>query len=363
VTIPQAAEQGKTLTAVLAEQGKTLTAALEKGGWRTTMVDHMLDKARRIADDVLFPAAARVDTTGVIPAGHLDLLAQEGFYGLAARDDVDGATFARIVETLASGCLATTFVWLQHHSAVTGADKSVTAGVRGKWFEPLRLGQRRAGVSQAGVRPGPSPLAARRVTGGYILDGEAPWVTGWGMIDTLRVAARDGDTIVWALLDTAPGPTLGVTPLDLVAVAASHTVHLRFDGHFVPDEQVTGVLAYSDWAPWDAANLGLNGYLALGVAVRCCRLIGRGPLNAELDAVRVALDTGTPQTLPAARAAAAELALRAAATVTVTTGSRAVLAGAHGQRLVREATFLLVFGSRPTIRAELLRRVQRGRNE
>jgi alkylation response protein AidB-like acyl-CoA dehydrogenase len=318
----------------------------------------MLDKARRIADEVLFPAAAHVDATGVIPAGHLDLLAEEGFYGLATRDDVDRTTFARIVETLASGCLATTFVWLQHHSAVSAAAKSTTAGVREEWFEGLQHGRRRAGVSQAGVRPGPSPLTARKVDGGYLLDGEAPWVTGWGMIDTLRVAARDGDTIVWALLDAAVGPTLGVTPLEMVAVQASGTVHVRFDSHFVPDEQVTGTLPYADWAPWDAANLGLNGCLALGVAARCCHLMGPGPLNAELDAVRAALDTGTPQTLPAARATAAELALRAAATVTVTTGSRAVLAGAHGQRLVREATFLLVFGSRPTIRTELLRRMR-----
>ncbi|HEV7900186.1 MAG TPA: acyl-CoA dehydrogenase family protein [Planosporangium sp.] len=318
----------------------------------------MLDKARRIADDVLFPAAARVDMTGVIPAEHLDLLAREGYYGLAARDDVDRTTFARIVETLASGCLATAFVWLQHHSAVTAA--ATTAGIREEWFEALRSGRRRAGVSQAGVRPGPSPLTAQRVAGGYLLDGEAPWVTGWGMIDTLRVAARDGDTIVWALLDAAAGPTLGVTPLDLVAVQASRTVHVRFDRHFVPDERVTGTLALADWPDWDAANLALNGALALGVAARCCRLMGPGPLNAELDAVRAALDTGTAQTLPAARAAASELALRAAATVTVTTGSRAVLAGAHGQRLVREATFLLVFGSRPAIRADLLHRVRRG---
>ena len=38
----------------------------------------------------------------------------------------------------------------------------------------------------------------------------------------------------------------------------------------------------------------------------------------------------------------------------VRTGSRAVLAGNHAQRLYREAGFLLVFGSRPAIRDELL---------
>jgi hypothetical protein len=105
----------------------------------------------------------------------------------------------------------------------------------------------------------------------------------------------------------------------------------------------------------------MNGSLALGVAGRACRLLGAdaGPLASDVDAVRAALDSGTPETMPAARAAAAELAMRAAVTLTVAAGSRAVLAGEHAQRLVREATFLLVFGSRPAIRADLLGRVRR----
>jgi alkylation response protein AidB-like acyl-CoA dehydrogenase len=290
----------------------------------------VLERAIEIAEDVLFPAAAEVDRADRVPRSQLDLLADEGFYGLIDADD-------RIVETLASGCLATTFVWLQHHGAVRAALGSATPGVPEKWAEPLRRGQRRAGVSLAGVWPGPRPLRARRVDGGYLLDGEAPWVTGWDMIDTLYVAARDGDTIVFALLDAVAGPAVSVTPLELVAVQASRTVHLRFAGYFVPDERVTGTMPLADWPARDAAGLRRNGSLALGVAARCCRLIGPGPLDAELDAARAALDSGAD--VAAARAVAAELALRAAAALTVTTGSRAVLAGEHAQRLVREATF------------------------
>jgi alkylation response protein AidB-like acyl-CoA dehydrogenase len=323
----------------------------------------MLDTAVRIADEVLFPAASAVDRSDRVPRRHLDLLADEGFYGMAGRDDVDLPTAARIVETLAGGCLATTFVWLQHHGAVRAAADSATEGVRGTWLEPLMRGQRRAGVSQAGLRPGPSPLRASRVPGGYLLRGEAPWVTGWDMIDTLYVAARDGGTIVWALLDAIPGAALAVHHLDMVAVQASRTVHVRFDDQFVPDERVTGTLPYPEWAARDAAGLRMNGSLALGVAGRACRLLGAdaGPLASDVDAVRAALDSGTPETMPAARAAAAELAMRAAVTLTVAAGSRAVLAGEHAQRLVREATFLLVFGSRPAIRADLLGRVRRDR--
>jgi hypothetical protein len=46
--------------------------------------------------------------------------------------------------------------------------------------------------------------------------------------------------------------------------------------------------------------------------------------------------------------------MRAAAALTVASGSRAILGGQHAQRLAREAAFLLVFGSRPPIRAALL---------
>ena len=57
-------------------------------------------------------------------------------------------------------------------------------------------------MALAGLLPGPPRLRARATGGGYVLDGVAPWVTGWGYIDTLHVAARqEDDTIVWALLD------------------------------------------------------------------------------------------------------------------------------------------------------------------
>jgi alkylation response protein AidB-like acyl-CoA dehydrogenase len=82
-------------------------------------------------------------------------------------------------------------------------------------------------------------------------------------------------------------------------------------------------------------------------------------LDAELDGCRAALDAATPEALPAARAAASELAMRAATTLAVASGARSVLRDHHAQRLVREAMFLLVFGSRPPIKAALLDLVSR----
>ena len=100
--------------------------------------------------------------------------------------------------------------------------------------------------------------------------------------------------------------------------------------------------------------------LALGVAARCCRLAGHSTLDAELGRLRARLDAADAESMPAARAAAAAFAFRAAGSVVAVTGSRSILAGQHPQRLARESLFLLVFGSRPAIRENLVRMLVSG---
>lgn len=321
----------------------------------------IIELARQIAEDVLFPAAMDTESSGVIPPGHLELLAAHGFYGLAGPREhgglgLDRAACHRVLEILAGGCLSTTFVLLQHHGAVRAIAGNADAGLRETWLGPLCAGERRAGLALAGAMPGPPALRARPAGDGYLFEGTSPWVTGWGLIDTLHAAARDtGDNVVWALLDSDAGGALSAEPLDLVAVMASQTVHANFQNYVVPADRVTAVMPLREWQARDAAGLRSNGSLALGVAGRCCVLLGPSPLDAELRRARGALDTATVATMPAARAAAAELALRAAAALAVATGSRSILASSQAQRLAREAVFLLVFGTRPAIKDHLSR--------
>jgi alkylation response protein AidB-like acyl-CoA dehydrogenase len=320
-------------------------------------------RAREIAEDVLFPAALDTDASDLLPVSNLDLLAREGFYGIAGPVDAGGSnldptTTTAVVETLASGCLTTAFVWLQHRNPVRAVAASETPALRDAWLEPLCRGERRAGIALAGNRPGP-PILRASVTahGEVVLDGEAPWVSGWGRIDVILVTARDGDRVVSVLVDANESPTLRAERLRLVGANASGTVTLRFHDHVVPAERVAGAEPHADVLARDATGLQLNGSLALGVVDRCCRLMGPSAFDEQLAAVRQALEDATPEDLPSARAAASELALRATAALTVAHGSRSILTDQHPQRLAREAQFLLVFGSRPLIRAELSRRL------
>ncbi len=317
--------------------------------------------------ETFFADAEAVEAAGQVPRRHLDLLADNGFYGifgppvLGGRPESEGW---RTVATIASGCLSTAFVWLQHHSAVKAVAASDRPGICETYLERMCRGELRAGLALGGLRPGPAALRATPVDGGYALTGEAPWVTGWGLVDVIHAAARlDDDTIVWLLLDARSGPTLRAEALELVAVNASRTVTLTFDGHVVGPERVTGTLPYEQWPVRDAAGLRLNGSLSLGLADRCRRLVPdpvlAGSLGRDVAAARAALDVAGAEYLPVARAAAAELALRASAALLTAVGARGILAGATAQRLLREASFLLVFGSRPAIKADLLRRVSR----
>ena len=321
--------------------------------------------AQRLADELLFPQASAVERADSVPVSHLDRLAAAGLYGLAGPPAAgamaaDPATLCAAAEALAGGCLATAFVWLQHHGLVrTLAGTDAPAPLRDSWLAPLCRGERRAGIALAGLHPGPPTLrAVPDGAGGWRLEGSAAWVTGWGLVDVLQVVARGPDeTAVWCLVDARSSETLAARRLRLSAVDASRTVHLDFRGLAVPADRVLKVEPYIA-AAWSAgASLRVNGSLSLGVAARCCRLIGPSGLDAELADCRRRMDTAPPEAMADARAAASELALRAAAGLVVAGGSRSVLAGAAAERLSREAAFLLVFGSRDAIRAGLRHRL------
>lgn len=325
-------------------------------------MNRILERAREIADDVLFPATLDVERTGVVPASHLDLLAEAGFYGLLAPPGSGGPGLepdqaCRVLETLASGCLCTTFVWMQHNGVVTRLAGAGSSALRTEWLPRLVSGRSRAGVALGGTLPGPARLTATPTTDGYVLSGSSPWVTGWGMADVLLVAARDGDTVVWSLVDAKETESLSVEALRLVAVSASNTVTVTFTGHVVPAERIVATQPYAEWAAADAAGLRMNGSLALGLTSRCTTLLGPTALDAALDATRTRLDTASVADMPAARAAASALAARAANALVAHAGSTAVLPDQHPQKLARESLFLLVFASRPAIKTALAARL------
>jgi hypothetical protein len=161
--------------------------------------------------------------------------------------------------------------------------------------------------------------------------------------------------VLWLLVDARESEGLSVERLHLVAVDASVTVSLAFDGLLVGEDRVVGIEPFSTWRERDAAGLRTNGSLALGLARRCARLLGGTIGRAVEEQViehRHGLDGADARGLPRARAAASELALEAATSLVIETGGRAALVDSLAQLLARQAIFLLVFGQTPAIKTE-----------
>ncbi|GAB2741893.1 acyl-CoA dehydrogenase family protein [Amycolatopsis magusensis] len=328
-------------------------------------MSEMLERARRIADEVFFPAADEVDASGVVPRGHFDLLAEEGFYGLAAPAEIGGPglelpEIVAVLETLAGGCLSTTFTWMQHHGVVLALSATPNADLREQHLAAALKGETRFGVAFAGAIPPVPRLRAERVDGGFRLQGEAPFVSGWGDVDLLQVSARDGDQVINGLIEPDAGRSLRVEGLDLVAAQATNTVRLEFDGYELPASQVVSEITHAEMIAGQVVGSRLNGCLACGLTGRIIRLLGShevaAGLRAELDEVRRRLDAGMAdlESLYPARAAASELAYRAAGVLVAATGSAGVLRASHPQRLARESVFTLVAAGRPQTKAALL---------
>ena len=86
-------------------------------------------------------------------------------------------------------------------------------------------------------------------------------------------------------------------------------------------------------------------------------MIGPSVLDDELRGAREALDCAGAEEIYESRARASALAVRCAEVLTVSRGSRSAISGDVAERSNREASLLLVFASRPSIKTALLDRM------
>ncbi|HEY1762638.1 MAG TPA: acyl-CoA dehydrogenase family protein [Acidimicrobiales bacterium] len=309
--------------------------------------------------ELLARDAAVVDQSLTIPSSHLSAFASAGLYGALAPKDIGGleldlAETCDLVEQLAAACLTTTFVWLQHFRLLgTLLDPATPEHLRS--MVPLVIsGEVKGGVSLGRLLPGPARLTAAAAGDGWVLNGDAPWVSGWGIVDELVVTAREGATSVASfVLDAALCEGVSATPLRLSAMNASSTVTLSFTNVKVANERYVGSQPYAPGLE-RPEGLRVNGSLSLGVARRCCDLIGPSVLDDDLRRTREELDRAGVEEIYEARARASALAARCAHVLAVSTGSRSAISGDIAERSTREASLLLVFASRPSIKTALL---------
>lgn len=368
-------------------------------------------RARSVADEVLFPRAQDTDRAPLIPRERLDALRDAGLFGLQGPREVSGGLGADhagarpVLEAVAGGCGATAFVWAQHHGAV----RRVSGGdgpARDRWLPRLCDGSALAGIGFAYLRrPGPPAVRATRTPDGWRIDGEAPWITGWGLIDALVVMARVDDgsagegpagdasaadgSVVTVVVDR-PGDHERLhagEPQVLAVMASTGTVTLAFDALEVAERDVVGVQTGDVWRRRDQLGSAMPPPTPLGITDRAVRLLAERPpgpgvaeaasaLGDELRDRRDAADLVSASIahvmgeasgdIDAAIAAGAaerdhglDLARRATDALVAASGGGAMSLEHPAQRLSREATFFLIQAQTGDLRRASLARLRR----
>lgn len=355
-------------------------ASLELAAHQPSPVD-LLRATHHIVDSELKPLTITIDREGLYPKSVMHSLGAAGaFRAHLASARADGlhemGTAIQCMAAVSQECLSTGFaVWCQDTCAWY-LQMAANPEVRERWLPQLARGEVLGGTGMSNTMKAYSSiedlrLQGRRVPGGYIVNGNLPWVSNLGedhVFGTLFTLDGATKRTVMALIDCrSPGFTLRRSA-HFTALEGTQTFACLFDNVFVPD---TNVIDEDGAGFLQRARAGIV-LLQFGMGIgniQGCIDVARaaepllGHVNQYLDdrpdELQQQLDDSVEAVLALAedpydtdpeifreilalRLAASELALRASQSAMLHTGAKGYLSSAPAQRKLRESYFVAI---------------------
>lgn len=340
--------------------------------------------------DEVAPNANAIDADPAALQRALDGLGQHNLMALRRPEDFGGpalseGAFRQFQESVArySGALA--FLQTQHQSAGSMIAKGDNPDLKAEYLPKMGNGEGLVGIGFSQLRrPGPPILSAQPVSGGYLLSGHVPWVTGHGFYPEFLIGATlpSGEAVFGIVPFTDDDRTGSIQfsePMKLVAMESARTVTAELSEWFLPNDLVV----YIKPAGWiqnnDMINVTLQGHFAIGCALAGLDVVqlaakkkghafldeAARALGAEIDACRSAMADSQSRTEMSTderlgiRAWAIDLAGRCAHAGVVASSGAAISLSNPAQRVLREAMVFSVSAQTTPIMEATLRRLFR----
>jgi acyl-CoA dehydrogenase len=208
---------------------------------------------RRFVETELLPRSAEWEAAHWFPNEVFERLADLGYIGLkfppqygGDGDPVADAVFVEEIARCGSGGLA---AGIGAHSGIAlppiwrfGTEdqkqRYLVPGIRGEKIAALAITEPDAGSDVASIR-----TRARRVDGGYVVNGSKTFITGGVRADILVTAVQttdEGGHHGLSFLIVERGPGVQSSALEKLGWHASDTALIGFDDVFVPEENLLG---------------------------------------------------------------------------------------------------------------------------
>lgn len=341
----------------------------------------MLEATAQIVHEDLKPLTLKIDQEGVYPEAVMHKLGAAGAFSphlpaAGAGGEPDMPASIKAMSLVSQECLSTGFaIWCQD-TCGWYLQNAANASVREQWIDRLAHGQVLGGTGMsntmkafAGIEE--LRLCGKRVEGGYVVNGNLPWVSNLGaghVFGTLFALEGEPGRTIMALIDCGTDGFELRQSAHFTALEGTRTFACIFQDVFIPD----AMIIHDDGATFlrrsRAGIVLLQLGMGLGVVQSCidlCREVEPilGHVNCYLedrpDALQVELNDVEEAGLVLAedpfetsddyfrevlqlRLACSELALRAAQSVMLHTGAKGYLQSAPAQRKLREAYFVAI---------------------
>ncbi len=350
----------------------------------------LLDLAESYLRESVAPVASQIDENPLALKEALQGLGNRSLLALRVPKSWGGAevseeTYRRFQQLVPrySGALA--FLQTQHQSAAEMLTNSENESLKRQYLPYMGTGQVLVGVGFSQLRrQGDPPVKAIPVEGGYQLEGEVPWVTGFGFFQDFIVGAAlpDGRAVYGMVpfierCQDAGGAIAFSEPMELGAIASTNTVTATLTDWFLPEEGVVFVKRAGAIHENDRKNVLYHGFSALGCARAGLDILEAAHYSKQLPFLKLAFEslneevTGCNAAMIEAlppesqsweerlqlRAWAINLAVRCAnAAVTVSSGAANYRYHA-AQRVYREALVFTVSGQTTAVMEATLARL------
>lgn len=317
--------------------------------------NEFLDRARRFRKSFIAPDAAAWEAARDVPVAALRAAAAEGFLAVETPTALGGLGHRyrvklALAEELARGDMAFAFSLINTQNTAARLATSRTARHREEHVPALLRGEIFGATAATELHAGSDFAAittvARRVEGGWMLNGEKGWVTNASVADLFITYAQTDPAAGWRgiggyLVDARRTGFERGEAYDLLGGHATGVGGFALRDYFVPDDDVLA-------GPGDGFKLalaGING-ARVYVAAMCCGMIASG-LETALDYGAQRQAFGRPiieyqglkwSLVDVANDLEALRALTWAAGALVENGEAAVVAAAHAKKFAGRVT-------------------------
>jgi alkylation response protein AidB-like acyl-CoA dehydrogenase len=159
--------------------------------------------------------------------------------------DMDAESFYEYQELTARYSGALGFLQTQHHSATSMLANSDNELLKSRCLSAIALGELRLGVGFSHLRRSGNPaVTATPAKDGYLLSGQVPWVTGFGLFQKFIVAAVLPDNravfglLPFANVESEYGAIACSKHHALIAMNSTNTVTVTLTNWFLDESQI-----------------------------------------------------------------------------------------------------------------------------